>query len=618
MHLVDWLIVVAYLGLALGVGVALRKRAGVDKVSFFLAGRSLPGWWAGLSIVATTFAADTPLAVTGMVANRGLSGNWMWLSWMGVHAALVVYFATRWRRSEVLTDAELITLRYSGGMAQGLRFLRAGLSALVVNCIVLGWVLRAMVKIATPFFPWREWFPGVMAVLDRVWPRDTALGTPEQGLTILLLLLLVGTYSTLGGMRGVVLTDLVQFAVALAGSTALAFFAWRAVGGRSGLQAGLAELYGPEHTYLHLFPTSDGWISSLGLAPGIFGLYLFVQAFASPSADGGGYTMQRINSTRNPQQARRAALLFLVMNYLARSWPWFVVALVALVLFPLADAASSSSLISVVDVSPGLAAQVEADREMAYPVLMRVLLPPAALGLLVTSLLAAFMSTVDTHLNWGASYLVNDFYLFFRPRATPRAQVRAGRLSVAGFTLLAVLVSFEIDTIEQAWRWVSAIGAALGVPTVLRWLWWRVTALSELTAMTAGLATALVLELGSDWVYERSLIGIAAASTVGLVVGIALGRPTDARVLIRFQERVGPHGFWPGRSRRRALAELTGDLARWAAVIGGTVALLAACHQLLLFGRLPSSLVLTVVGVLALAWGARAEHSNHAVADPDG
>ena len=453
LHAIDWLIIGLYVALAVGVGMAFKRRAGRNRSSYFLAGRALPWWWVGASMAATTFAADTPLAVAGLIADKGLSGNWLWIPAVGVHAAVFILFAANWSRSGVMTDAELIRLRYSGGSAYALRWCRAGLQ-LIQNCVVLGWVLRAMVKVASPFFLWHEWFPGFMAGVEAVWPPGTALGNASEGMTILALLLVVGFYSTLGGMRGVVLTDLAQLSLALIGSTWLAVCAWKAVGGRSGLLDGLAGLYGPGHAYLDWFPTpGSGWLGAAGVGAAIFGLYVVVQSFSNMSADGGGYFMQRLNAANSPEAARRAALLFLVIHYMVRVWPWFIVGVAALVLIPLGQETESLN---------GAGALAATDREMAWPVLMAYLLGPGWLGIVLTSLLAAFMSTVDTHINWGASYLVNDVWLVLRPASSDREQMRVARCAVILFVLLAVVVSARIDTIAQAWKWMATLGSGAG------------------------------------------------------------------------------------------------------------------------------------------------------------
>ena len=587
LHAIDWLIIGLYVALAMGVGMAFKRRAGRNRSSYFLAGRALPWWWVGASMAATTFAADTPLAVAGIIADKGLSGNWLWIPAIGVHAAVFILFAANWSRSGVMTDAELIRLRYSGGSAYALRWCRAGLQ-LIQNCVVLGWVLRAMVKVSSPFFLWHEWFPGFMAGVEAVWPTGTALGNASEGMTILVLLLIVGFYSTLGGLRGVVLTDLAQLSLALIGSTWLAVCAWRAVGGRSGLLDGLTALYGPGHAYLDWFPTpGSGWLGAVGVSAAIFGLYIVVQSFSNMSADGGGYFMQRLNAANSPEAASRATLLFLMIHYMVRVWPWFVVGLVALVLIPLGNEAASLN---------GAGALVAADREMAWPVLMAYLLGPGWLGIVLTSLLAAFMSTVDTHINWGASYLVNDVWLVLRPTASDREQMRVARSAVILFVLLAIVVSTRIDTIAEAWKWMATLGAALGLPTLLRWLWWRVNASGEIGAMIAGLSVGTVLALLTDVPYEIRLIWVATASLAGLLAGMFLGPPTEPWKLKQFVDTVQPFGAWPYAHPRggRAVLRLAGS---WAAVVGGVLLLLYVGHQGLFEGWQPS---VWIAGVIAL------------------
>lgn len=593
LHTIDWAVIGLYLGFALAVGLWVSKLASSGMRSYFLADRSLPWWWAGASIAATTFAADTPLAVAGIVATKGLSGNWIWLAWMGVHAAVVVLFAESWSRSGVMTDAELITKRYSGRPASLLRTARAGLYGIVYNAVILGWVLSAMVKIAAPFFHWDAWFPGLMQVFAQYWPADSPMGTASDGLTIMLLLALVVLYAGLSGIRGVIVTDLVQLGIALVGSAWFAWEAWRAVGGRTGLTEGLERLYGPEHDYLNLFPDLPG---PTGIAFVLFGLYMMVQSYANVPADGGGYLMQRLNATRSPADARKASLLFLVLQYSLRVWPWLVVGLAALVLIPIGGEATALG---------GAGASVAGNREQAYPVLMGVLLQPGLLGLMVASLLAAFMSTVDTHMNWGASYIVNDIYLRLSPQAPVRRQLMVARLAVLGFAVGAVAVSFQIETIEQAWKWVAALGAALGAPTALRWVWWRVNAAGELAAMATGLAAVVAL----SWVdlpYEMELLVIAGSSLLGLAAGMLWGPQTDPATIRAFVADIQPIGFWPGTRARSGARTISITAVRWMGVVGGVVALLVGVHQMLLLGHYATGLAWIAGGVLALGLGARA------------
>ncbi len=591
LHVQDWLIIGLYMALALCVGLWMRKRAGTNRTSYFLAGRSLPWWLVGTSMAATTFAADTPLAVTGIIASKGLSGNWLWLPVMGIHAAVFVVFATNWSRSGVFTDAELIHLRYSGPSASILRQCRA-LLQLLSNCVILGWVLRAMVKIASPFFHWEQWLPSLMQWLTPLWPQGTALGSPSEGVTIVALLLIVGCYSSLGGLHGVIVTDLVQLGLALLGSFWLAFQAWQAIDGKASLLSGLEQFYGSQHLYLDLFPTPGvGWLGAVGISAGLFGIYIVVQSFSNLSADGGGYFMQRLNAARSPRDAQQGALLFLVIHYLIRIWPWFVVGLAALVLLPVGQETVHLS---------DLGALVAEDREMAWPVLMADLLGPGWLGVVLMSLLAAFMSTVDTHINWGASYIVNYIWLMLRPSASDREQIRIARLAVLVFVVIAILVSFQIQTIEQAWKWIAMLGAALGLPTILRSLWWRVNATGEIAAMCSGMMTGSALALWSPLPYELRLIAITTASAFGLLVGIVLGPPTAPAHLRQFVDRVQPLGHWPlwatsATSSRRALVQA---LSRWAVIVAGTFLLLLTGYQLLFTEQWWQPIT---VGLLALA-----------------
>ena len=594
LYLGDWLVIAWYMVAVLGIGWAVKKQAGLDRINYFLAGRSLPWWWVGTSMAATTFAADTPLAVTGLVAAKGLSGNWLWLPVIGIHAAVVTIFAEGWSRSGVITDAEFIHMRYSGSTAVALRWCRVGLQ-LLTNCIVLGWVIRAMVKIVSPFFTWEAWIPDMMNWLTSFWPHDIAPVPPAEGLTILALLAIVACYSSLGGLRGVVITDLIQLGLALLGSAYLATQAWYAVDGRKGLLQKLASHYGQDHFYLDVFPTPGaGWLGTVGIGAGMFGLYLIVQSYSQLAADGGGYFMQRLNAARSPQDAKKGALLFFFIHYIIRVWPWFIVSLAALVLIPIGHEGESLN---------GAAAFVASDREMAWPILMAHLLEPGWLGLVLASLLAAFMSTVDTHINWGASYVVTDIWLVLRPDAPDREQIRVARITVILFVLVAILISCQINTIEQAWKWIATLGASLGLPTILRWLWWRVNATGEITSMIGGIVAGILLTLLTDLPYEIRLLWIAATSAVGLLGGIILGPATDKSCLRRFVTRVQPLGCWPPDCQsRQGTKAFCKAMGYWVLVIAGTFSLLLAGHQFFFVGGwfLP---ICTATTALFCWWG---------------
>ncbi len=561
----DWLVIGGYLLFALGVGLAARERAGQSRESYFLADRSLPWWWAGTSIAATTFAADTPLAITGIVAARGLSGNWLWLSWLLVHAGVVMIFARRWWRAGVVTDAEFIALRYTGRASGYLRSFRAGLYGLIYNVIILGWVLRAMGKIVQPLVRWDEWAPWLVAAVGTVVPAQSALGGPSEAVTVILLVLLVAVYSALGGIRGVIRTDLLQFVLGLVGSIWLAVLAWSHAGGKRGVLSGLRDAYGNDAlSFTQLFPTMQSeWVSAIGMGAFGLGAYLLVQSYANVPADGGGYLQQRLNTARSEDDAQKAAGLFFVLQYGVRIWPWLMVALAALVILPVG---SEQAVLG-----EPLGTLVAGDREMAYPALMIHLLPPGVFGLLVVSLLAAFMSTIDTHFNWGASYVVSDVALRMKPELSSTAQVVIARTAVVVFAIGAVLVAFQIERIEQAWRWVAALGAALGVPTMLRWLWWRMTAEAELAGAVAGLVAAAIM-WQADWgSYELQLIVIAASSTVVMLIAIALVPAPTAESTATFVRAVSPLGVWPATGDRSSEAA-RGELLRAAAATVGIAA----------------------------------------------
>jgi SSS family solute:Na+ symporter len=551
-----YLPILIYFAFTLSVGLMLKEKASESTNDFFLGGGDMPWFLTGLSIVATTFAADTPLAITGIIAGKGLSGNWIWLSVVVAHAAVIAFFSCYWNRAKTITDSELITLRYSGKPAGFLRLLRAGLGGILINCIIMGWVIRAMVKISSEFFDWQKMAPWLYDLVSVFWP--STFGSPSEGVTILVLILLVVVYSTMGGIRGVIYTDMLQFALAFGGSTMLAWSLWDEVGGRSGIQTSLAELYGPNHTYLNLFPNGATWLSELDIGFGVFGIYLFVQSFSRPDVDGGGYMMQRLNATKGDDGARKAAATFVLFHYLIRLWPWLIVGVAALILIPLGHEHSVFS---------GEAVHIASDREAAYPFLMKHFLSPWAMGFLLTSFLAAFMSTMDTHLNWGASYIVNDWIPRLVGELEIKKQVLAARCSVAGFGVLGILVSFQIDTIEKAWQVLAAIGAALGLPTLLRWLWWRVTAWSELLSVLFGLTTYGIVLL-TDQPYEWGIILITGGSAVGVLIGAYLLPPTDPNVIQSFYDKVQPKGVWPQGSRFPGI-ELVIIVVVSAIVVGG-------------------------------------------------
>ena len=531
----DLAIIVAWLVVALGAGIVASRRAGGSGAAYFLADRSLPGWLVGISIVATTFAADTPLAISAMVAGKGIAANWFWWSMGIAHVGMFLFWSRLWRRSAVVTDAELAELRYGGQGGGALRSLKAVFFALLYNAIVLGWVIRAMQKIAAPFARWEEWTPGLHGWLTTWWPAGTPLGGVDEMLTIVLLVALAAGYSMLGGLRGVVWTDLVQLALALFGAVALAVAAVSAVGGLDGLVTGLHARLGPARAaeVLAFHPVGTP-LAYLPLQA--FGVYILLRWWAHPMGDGGGYIAQRLLASRSPEEARRAAGIFVVLHYVVRPWPWILVGLAGLLLFPVGAEAERFAL----------GALVVDDREMAYPVAAAVLLKPGLLGILIASLLAAFMSTVDTHLNWGVSYVAHDLWpRHVRPDASPREEVLVGRVFTALFAVAAVLVATRIDSVEKAWKFVAALGSGMGLPVLLRWLWWRVNAQAEMAGALGSLTVAtLAASFAPEAQWEYVLGASVTAGVAAALAAIHWFGPPDMGTLTTFYRRVRPPGAW--------------------------------------------------------------------------
>jgi SSS family solute:Na+ symporter len=570
---IDWFIVVAYFILIAAVGVAFAGRAGRSASDFFLSGRSLPWWLAGTSMVATTFAADTPLAVTGMVAANGIAGNWLWWNLVMSGILTVFFYARLWRRAGVLTDVEFTEIRYSGRPAAILRGFRAVYLALPINLIIMGWVNLAMLKIL-----------------------NVTLGI-EPVRAFLFLFAITVTYAAVAGLWGVVVTDFVQFGIAMAGSILLAVYAVNAVGGMDALIARLPEHYGSTEAALSFVPTADAtWMPLTA-----FLAYLSVQWWATsyPGAEpgGGGYVAQRIFSARSERDGMLATLWFNIAMYAVRPWPWIVTALAAVLLYPgLADPADGY-LHAVVD-----------------------LLPPGLKGLMLAAFAAAYMSTISTQLNWGASYLVNDLYLrFIDPHADPRRAVRIGRLATAGLFLLSSAVTwwlYRAGSIEGAWRILIALGAGTGLVFILRWYWWRINAWSEIAAMTAAFVSFAALTGGGvldpiDPLESTYLmLSTTVITTVVWLTVTFLTRPVPRDTLLAFYRRVRPGG--PGW---RCVAEaagfgaepIAGGALSWVNWVAGVTSVYATLFGTgrLLFGPRPEALAWFALAMVSFAWIAR-------------
>jgi Na+/proline symporter len=493
----DWIIVAVTFGASLVTGVLFTRQGGRSVQDFFLSGRQLPWWLAGTSMVATTFAADTPLAVAGIVARQGIAGNWIWWSAAAGSMMTVFLFARLWRRAGIVTDVELAELRYHGRPAAALRVFRALYLGLPINCVIMGWVNLAMGKVLSVMLGW------------------------DELTAVLVSLALTGVYAAMAGLWGVVVTDFLQFAFAMGGTIALAWFVVRvpAVGGLDGLVRQV-----PEATLAFVPDFSFAASAAASLSAGAFLTYLGVQWWASwyPGQEpgGGGYVAQRMMSARTERDALAATLWFTIAHYCVRPWPWILVGLATVVLYP--DAA---------------------DKEAAYVYAMRDHLGPGWRGLLLGAFFAAYMSTISSQLNWGTSYLVSDLYQrFVRTEASEAHYVWVSRLTTLLLMALSAVVTFYLESIRQAWEFVLESGAGIGLVLMLRWYWWRVNAWSEVSAMVAAAAGFALVRMVTDWVFPLSLVAVVAWTTAWWLLVTWLTPPEPDATLDAFYARVSPPG----------------------------------------------------------------------------
>lgn len=576
---IDWAIMAAFFAVSLGIGLAVSRRAGRDFNAFFLGDRSMPWWLLGISMVATTFSTDTPNLVTDIVRSTGTFGNWTWWAFLLTGMLTVFLYAKLWRRSGVLTDVEFYELRYSGALATFLRGFRAVYLGLLFNIIVMAAVTLAAIKIGGVMMGWS--------------PVETVV--IAAGITMV--------YSALGGLRGVVLTDLVQFVMAMIGSVWAAWYilSLPEVGGLRKLLA--HENVSGALNFLPSFETMT-WTD---LVP-VFVIPLAVQWWAAyyPGAEpgGGGYIAQRMLSAKDEKHAVGATLLFNAMHYALRPWPWILVALASLVVFP--------DLASIAERFPHIPEQVVRN-DLAYAAMLTYL-PAGLLGLVVTALAAAYMSTMSTQVNWGASILVHDVYhRFINPWASDKKLVWTGRLCTVGLMAVACTLALYLENALQVFDILLQIGAGTGLIFILRWFWWRINAAAELTAMAVSFVIALVLltEVGDGMTTSEQLLWGVGLTTVAWLAVAYLTPPTSDQVLFKFYRKVRPGGLGWQRIVDRA-AELGEDLGPPAetdfpyalgSAFCGTLAIYNVLFAtgFLLYGRLGLA---ALCGTLALAAGA--------------
>jgi len=522
----DCVVIATYFLLNLCIGIYYSRRARGSTSDFFLSGRNAPWWLAGTSMVATTFAADTPLLVTGLVAKNGIAGNWLWWNMVMSGMMTVFFYARLWRRSGVMTDVEFAELRYSGKPAAFLRGFRALYLGIPINCIILGWVNLAMMKIL-----------------------QATLGVSGETAVWMLVgvFALTAFYTTLAGLWGVLVTDLFQFVLMMSMIILLAVLSVRAVGGIDELKTKIVALDaagGAAGSRLDFVPPLDSvWMPAIAL-----GVYLAVNWWSTwyPGAEpgGGGYIAQRIFSAKDERHGVLATLWFNIAHYALRPWPWILTALVSIVLYPNLTDKESGYILTFMNPD---------------------VFPQSLRGLMIAGFAAAYMSTIATQLNWGASYVVNDFYRRFVVRdGSERQYVVASQVATVMIMILSLIATYYMTSIEGAWKLLMVTGAGTGTVLLLRWYWWRINAWSEVSAMVVAAAVSLYLQLGgpkwnSDDPHQFAYLMLVtvAVTTVAWIIVTLLTPPEPREKLIAFYQRVRPAG--PGW---KSVGEMAGQIER--------------------------------------------------------
>ncbi|MFH2096667.1 MAG: sodium:solute symporter family protein, partial [Bacteroidota bacterium] len=523
---IDWIIIGAYLLISIGISIFMAKRAGRSTGDFFLSGRNLPWYIAGTSMVATTFAADTPLAVTELVSDNGIAGNWLWWNMVFGGMLTVFFFARLWRRAGIMTDCEFVSIRYSGRAADFLRGFRSVYIGIFMNIIVIAWVNLAMVKILGVIFPGLQIFGHSSFTLP---------GFEISSHLVLVggIMLFVAIYSSLSGIMGVSITDTFQFFLAMTGCIVLAIMALAHpdVGGISGLKEKL-----PEWIFSYTPEIGD---SVGGTAGGVFKMsiiafitFIGIQWWSSwyPGAEpgGGGYIAQRMMSAKNEKHSLLATLWFQIAHFAIRPWPWIIVALVALVLFP------------------DLPAEHKGE---GFIMVVRDIMPPGLFGLLLAAFLAAYMSTIASQTVWGTSYIINDLFKpYIRKNAPEKYYVRISRIATYLLLILSLIITTQFDRITDAWKFILACSSGIGLVLIFRWFWWRINAWSEISAMIAPYLIFPILIYVFGWdVYNadfaRTLMVLVGWSTAVWLIVTFLTPPSDEARLKEFYTRIHPGGI---------------------------------------------------------------------------
>ena len=555
----DTVVLIALLLLTISVGLYFGRSKKKSLSEYFLGGRNLPWYIAGISMIATTFAADTPLAVTELVGQYGISGNWLWWNLLAGGMLTTVFFARLWRRSGLSTEVEFIEFRYSGRPAAILRGFKSIYLGAFMNVLIMGWVNVAMITLLQGFF-------GISEQQAFLWTGAALIG--------------VVVYVSISGLKGVVYTDVFQFFLAMTGSITLAVYVLRApeIGGLDGLRNAL-----PDETFSFLPRVGNGEDSGqtyqLGLASflAFFGMVWWTSWYPGAEPGGGGYSAQRMLATKNEKDSLLASALFQIGHYAIRPWPWIIVALSAIVLYGNGGDLSSNTpafityecMTGQVNCVPLTASQqaeyqewiaewepiygdrlaealkYQRDYRFGYIFIMRDFLPKGILGMLLASLFAAYMSTMSTQLNWGTSYLVNDFYLrFISPNAKRKKSLNISRLLTVVLAIIGLYITHLIDSIAGVWQFIMECGAGLGLVLILRWYWWRINAWAEITATIAPFLAYAIAHYGLAWAFPNSFFFTVGFTTVAWITAMYLTSPESNVTLVEFYQTVRPGGSW--------------------------------------------------------------------------
>lgn len=561
---IDWIIIASFLILSLYIGLKFKAKASSSLSNFFLGGRNLPWYIAGMSMVATTFAADTPLAVTELVAKNGISSNWLWWNFLIGGMLTTFFFANLWRRANVLTELELIELRYSGKPASILRGFKSIYLGLFMNVLIIGWVNLAMISIIQVFFD--------------VEPSIAFWYT--VGVMIIAMI-----YSSLSGLLGVAITDTIQFIIAMTGCIILAIIVVNSdkIGGIEALKAKLPD--GSLNFLPKIGQNTDGVFSTLTISVGAFFSFAAIQWWASwyPGAEpgGGGYIAQRMMSTKNEKDAVFATLFFQIAHYCIRPWPWIIVGLCSLVLYPELT-----------------------DKKLGFVMAMKDFLPAGLKGLLFVAFLAAYMSTISTQLNWGASYLVNDLYKRFIKKSNTsepsekeeKHYVQISKLSTIFIMIFGAFVTTKINSISAVWEFIMECGAGLGLVLILRWYWWRINAWSEIVATLSPFIGYIIghyflIDLfGSQFIENRGpFMFTVIFTTIAWLTTTYITKPSEHQTLNKFYNLVKPDGNWkPFQTDKKSNSNLIKLFVCWISSISLTYSLLFFTGKLILLEYIQS------------------------------